>query len=41
MLFIFSIEIINDIKLDPNIFLSIAASVSDDDAVNPNDIKTL
>ena len=26
---------------DPNIFLWIDASVDDDDAVNPNDIKTL
>ena len=34
--FIFSLEIINAVKPDPNIFLWIAASVADAAAVNPN-----
>ena len=40
MPFISSLEIINIVLPDPNIFLLIAASVSGD-VVNPNGIKTL
>ena len=36
-----SLEIINVVKPDPNIFLWIAASVAAAAAVNPNGIKTL
>ena len=39
--FISSLEIINVVLPDPNIFLWIAASVADVAAVNPNGIKTL
>ena len=39
--FIFSLEIINVVLPDPNIFLWIAASVADATAVKPNGIKTL
>ena len=39
--FISSLEIINVVKPDPNIFLEIAASVADAAAVNPNGIITL
>ena len=39
--FISSLEIANGVVLDPNIFIWIAASISDDAAVNPNNIKTL
>ena len=38
--FVSSLEIINVVKLDPNIFLWIAESVADIAAVNPNGIKT-
>ena len=36
-----SLEIISVVKLDPNIFLWIAASVANAAAVNPNGSKTL
>ena len=36
-----SLEIVNVVVLDPNILLSIVASVADAAAVNPNGIKTL
>ena len=36
-----SLEIISVVKLDPNIFLWIAASVANATAVNPNGSKTL
>ena len=39
--FICSLEIINAVMPDPNIFLGIAASVADAAAVNHNDIKTI
>ena len=39
--FIFSLEIINVVVPDPNIFLWIAASIAYAAAVNPNGIKTL
>ena len=39
--FIFSLEIVNVVLPDPNIFLSIAASVANATAVKPNGIKTL
>ena len=39
MPFISSLEIINVVKSDSNIFLWIAASVADNAAVDPNDIK--
>ena len=39
--FISSLEIISLVKLDPNIFLWIAAPVADATAANPNVIKTL
>ena len=32
-------EVINIVKLDPNIFLCMAASIADSAAVNPNGIK--
>ena len=38
--FISSLEIVNVVKPDPNIFLRIAASVTYAAAVNPNAIKT-
>ena len=41
ILFISSLEIVNVVLPDPNIFLWIAASVSDATAVNPNGIKVL
>ena len=39
--FVSSLEIINVVKLDPDFFLWIAASVTEAAAVNPNGIKTL
>ena len=39
--FISSLQIINVVLPDPNIFLWIAGSVADAAAVNPSDIKTL
>ena len=39
--FISSLEIINGVKPDPNIFLRLSASVADAAAVNPDGIKTL
>ena len=41
ILFIFSLEIINVVVPDPNIFSWIAASIAYAAAVNPNGIKTL
>ena len=41
MSFISSLEIINVVKSDSNIFLWIALSVADNAAVDPNGIKTL
>ena len=37
----FSFEIVNIVVSNPNIFLWIAPSVADADAVNPNGIKAL
>ena len=39
--YISSLDIIKVVNPDWNIFLSIAASVADATAINPNDIKTL
>ena len=39
--FISSLEIINAVKLDPNILLWIAASIADAATVNPNGTKTV